>query len=297
MATQPSLTIYKNELTNYIHTDFEIDLLDDSCSFSEGPVWNKEGYYLFSDIPLNAIYKISPDQPKQIHIAASGCTLLDTSFLSEQIGSNGLTYDYNGNLLVCQHGNGAIGRFDGKELHSYITSYNGKRFNSPNDIVVHADGTVFFTDPPYGLKDQKLVPPSFQPLAGLYAWRDGELTIIEDDLQYPNGVCLSPDQNILYCCSSKPFEKLVLAFDAHSGKFLNVVIQENSDGIKCDPHGNLYLCSKEGILVLDADGNQLGKIELATIPANACWGGVDGRDLFITARQNIFLIRQLLKAF
>jgi gluconolactonase len=116
-------------------------------------------------------------------------------------------------------------------------------------------------------------------------------------LQYPNGVCLSPDQNVLYCCSSKPFEKVVLAFDAQSLKFLKVVTKENSDGIKCDPYGNLYLCSKEGILIFDAEGNQLGKIELTTIPANACWGGLEGRDLLITARQNIFLIRQLLKPY
>lgn len=296
MATNPALTIYRPELTEFVNTAFEIELLDDSCSFSEGPVWNNEGYYLFSDIPLNAIYKISPNEPKQKHIAASGCTLLDTSFLSEQIGSNGLAYDRGGNLLVCQHGNGAIGRYDGKEVQLFITLFNGKRFNSPNDIVAHNDGTVFFTDPPYGLKDQKLVPASFQPLAGVYAWRNRELIMIEDDLQYPNGVCLSPNQDVLYCCSNKPFEKLVLAFDAHSLKFIKVVAQENSDGIKCDPHGNLYLCSKEGILILDTEGNRLGKIELPTVPANACWGGTDGRDLLITARQNIFLIRQLLKA-
>lgn len=297
MATHPALSIYRPELTDIINTAFEIELLDDSCSFSEGPVWNKEGYYLFSDIPLNGIYKIAPGQSKQKHIVASGCTLLDTTFLSEQVGSNGLTYDRNGNLLVCQHGNGAIGMYDGKEVQPFITSYNAKRFNSPNDIVVHSNGTVYFTDPPYGLKDQKLVPQSFQPLAGLYAWHNGELTLIEDNLQYPNGVCLSPDENVLYCCSSKPFEKVVLAFNTQSGKFIKLVAQENSDGLKCDPHGNLYLCSKEGILILDAEGNRLGKIELPTIPANACWGGPDGSDFLITARQNIFLIRQFLKPY
>lgn len=295
MATHPALTVYDTALGDFIHADFEIELLDDSCAFSEGPAWSSEGYYLFSDIPLNTIYKIGAEQPKQKYIAASGYTGLDTSFLAEQIGSNGLAFDREGKLLACQHGNGAVARYDGNELRPFITSYNSRRFNSPNDIVVHEDGTVFFTDPPYGLKDQQLVPHSFQPVAGLYAWRNGAVTLIEDRLQYPNGVCLSPDQRILYCCSTKPYEKTVLAFDTATLKFIKVAAQENSDGIKCDPHGNLYLCSKEGILILNSEGERLGKIELPTVPANACWGGPDGTDLLVTARQNIFLIRRLLK--
>jgi len=295
VAIHPSLAVYNTALTDFINTDYEIELLDDSCAFSEGPVWNREGYYLFSDIPLNTIYKISFNQPKQKYITASGYTGLDTSFLAEQIGSNGLAYDDKGHLLACQHGNGAVAKFDGKELRPFITSYKGRRFNSPNDIVVHEDGTIFFTDPPYGLKDQKLAPHAFQPVAGLYAWRDGELKLIEDGLNYPNGVCLSPDQRILYCCSTKPHEKTVLTYDTSTLKFIGVMAQENSDGIKCDPFGNLYLCSSEGILILNNEGERLGKIELSTVPANACWGGPDGADLLVTARQNIFLLRGLLK--
>jgi len=295
VATHPSLRIYKTELANYIHTDYEVELLDETCAFSEGPVWNKDGYYLFSDIPQNTIYKIAPGQPKEKYLTASGFTGLDTSFLSEQVGSNGLAYDKEGNLLACQHGNGAIGKFDGKEMRPFITAYKGRRLNSPNDIVVHQDGTVFFSDPPYGLKDQKLVPQSFQPVAGLYAWRNGELLLMEDDLQYPNGVCLSPDQRILYCCSTKPHEKTILTFDTTTLKFIKVAALENSDGIKCDPHGNLYLCTKEGIVIINNEGERLGKIELSTIPANICWGGPGGTDLLVTARHNIFLIRGLLK--
>lgn len=295
MATNPSLTVYQTALTDFIHLDFEIELLDDACAFSEGPVWNQEGYYLFSDIPRNTIYSIGPDQPKQKHIMASGYTGLDTYFLAEQIGSNGLTYDQEGHLLACQHGNGAVAKYNGKELRPFITTYKGRRFNSPNDIVVHEDGTVFFTDPPYGLKDQKLMPRSFQPVAGLYAWRNGTLSLVEDRLQYPNGVCLSPDQRTLYCCSTKPYEKTVLTYDAATLKFIKVIAPENSDGIKCDPYGNLYLCSSEGILILNEEGQRLGKIELPSVPANACWGGPTGADLLITARQNIFLVRGLLK--
>lgn len=295
MVTHPSLTIYRTVLTDYINSDFEIELLDDACAFSEGPVWSREGYYLFSDIPMNIIYKISPEHPKQTYFSASGCTGLDTSFLSEQFGSNGLAYDNEGNLLVCQHGNGAIAKLSNKVLQPFITSYKGKRFNSPNDLVVHHEGTIFFTDPPYGLKEQRLVPHRFQPVAGLYAWRDGELILMEDALQYPNGVCLSPDQYVLYCCSTKPQEKTVLTYDTSTLKFIKVVATENSDGIKCDPYGNLYLCSNEGLLILNSEGERLGKIELSSVPANACWGGPDGTDLLVTARQNIVLLRGLLK--
>jgi gluconolactonase len=118
---------------------------------------------------------------------------------------------------------------------------------------------------------------------------------MEDQLHYPNGVCLSPDQRMLYCCSNKPQEKTVLLYDADTLRFIKVAAIENGDGIKCDPYGNLYLCSNEGLLILDHQGKRLGKIELATVPANACWGGPEGADLLITARQNIFLIRGLLK--
>jgi gluconolactonase len=114
-------------------------------------------------------------------------------------------------------------------------------------------------------------------------------------MQYPNGVCLSPDEHSLFLCSNKQFEATVLEFDASTLRFRRVVCEANSDGIKCDKAGNLYLCTKDGILILDQEGKKLGLIELPTIPANICWGGKDRNDLFITARQNIFLVRDLQK--
>jgi gluconolactonase len=181
-------------------------------------------------------------------------------------------------------------------LKPHIASFNGKPFNSPNDIVVHPNGTVFFSDPPYGLKDQKLSETQGQDKACVYNWRNGDLKRLTDQYQYPNGVCLSPDAKRLFTCSNKPSEAFVLEWDVETLQLVRQVAAENGDGIKCDRFGNLWLCNKDGMLILDGDGKRLGLIRLETVPANCCWGGSGGTDLFITARQNIFLIPHLQKA-
>ena len=288
------LTIYQEELKNYIHTDFRIEILASSCAFSEGPVWNKDGFYLFSDIPANVINKIIPGQQKEIYLQNSGCSNVAKAEHPGMLGSNGLAYDEQGNLLICQHGDSAIARYDGKSLVPLITSYQNKKFNSPNDIAFK-DRTIFFSDPPYGIKDQKLNPETHQPLAGFYKWHNGEITLFCDKYQYPNGLCISPDGEFLYTCSNKPFEAFVLEFYIKDLSQRRVVCKENSDGIKCDGSGNFYLCNKEGILIIDNKGKRMGLISLPTVPANCCWGGSSLKDLFICARENIFLIRGLQK--
>ncbi len=288
------LTIIKEELKEYINTDFELELLDDQCAFSEGPVWNKEGYYLFSDIPGNIISKIKPGNAKEVFLSGSGCDDPTNAELPRMMGSNGLTY-LGEDLLICQHGNHGIATYNGKELKPFIQTYNGKKLNSPNDIVAHENGTVFFSDPPYGLKDQKINAEKYQPLAGFYVWKDGKLDLFCKEYQYPNGVCLSHDQRLLYTCSNKPFEAFVLEFDAATLELKRTVCKDTSDGIKTDPHGNLYLCNKDGLLIINPKGERIGLIQLPTVPANCCWGGEDLKDLFICARENIFFIRNLLK--
>ncbi len=198
-------------------------------------------------------------------------------------------------MFICQHGNGAVATWDGKEVTSFCSDYKGRPFNSPNDIVISKNNSVFFSDPPYGLKDQQLQPDRGQDKAGFYCWQEGAVHLITDQYQYPNGLCLSKDEKSLFTCSNKPFEKFVLEFDTTTLKLKRQVANESSDGIKIDKHGNLYLCTKEGLVIIDQNGNRIAKIELETIPANACWGGRDENDLFITARNNIFLIKNLQK--
>jgi gluconolactonase len=290
------LIVYHSSLGDCIHKDFELELLDDSCLFAEGPVWSEKGYYLFSDISSNVINKIVPGSSKEVYLSHSGCDDEAHAELPRMMGSNGLAYDQEGSLLVCRHGTHDVARYDGKTLAAYINTYNNKPLNSPNDIVVHSNGQVFFSDPPYGLKDQKLNADKHQPHAGAYCWREGRLELIWDKMSYPNGVCLSPDERSLFLCSNKPFEATVLEFDVKTLQMVRVVCQANSDGIKCDQRGNLFLCTGEGILIINPGGEKLGLIRLPTIPANICWGGKDLCDLFITARQNIFLIPNLQKA-
>jgi gluconolactonase len=291
----PALTIFDKRAKDYLHTDFEIKVLNADCAFSEGPLWNNQGYYLFSDIPRNVICSINETGNKNVVLNNSGCILKNKDHLSEHIGSNGLGYDKEGNVLICQHGNGAVSKWDGQNNTSFISSYNGKRFNSPNDIVVHPNGSVFFSDPPYGLKEKKLAPVIAQPVAGIYCYNNETTELVTDKFQYPNGLCLSPDGKKLYCCSNKSFERFILEIDAETLQIKHTTCNENGDGIKCDMYGNLWLCTKEGILILNKDGERLALIAIPTIPANCCWGGPHGRDLFITARENIFLIHDLLK--
>jgi gluconolactonase len=296
MAIHPLLKVYTDLALDFIHGDFDIETLSDDCIFTEGPVWNNSGFYLFSDIPANCIYKIADGRSKEVFLKNSGTNdPADPDLKPDQTGSNALAYESNGDLLICQHGSHAIARYDGRTLRPYITGFQGRPFNSPNDLILHRDGRLYFSDPPYGLKDGKLNPKKFQPLAAVYCWKDGEASLVCDRYQYPNGVCLSPDQNTLYICSNKPFEKFVSAYDTATNSFIRVFAEETSDGIECDRAGNVYLCNTEGIIILNRQGERMALIALPTIPANICWGGDGLNDLFITARQNIFLIRNLQK--
>jgi gluconolactonase len=291
-----SVHIYKQGVLNFINGDFEIKTLADDCLFTEGPLWNKAGYYLFSDTSANCIYKIGEGITKQVFLANSGTTdINDPDLKLGQAGSNALAYTHDGTLLICQHGSHAIAKYDGTSLLSFISSYKGKPLNSPNDFILHSDGRLYFSDPPYGLKDGKLKPEKFQPLAGVYCLHNGELQLVCDKYQYPNGVCLSINEEMLFICSNKPFEKFVSVYDTSDNQFIKVFAEETSDGIEVDRYDNVYLCNKDGIIILDQKGERLALIQLPTVPANICWGGPYMNDLFVTARENIFLIKDLQK--
>jgi gluconolactonase len=293
---QAQLTVYNERIKEVVHTDIQIEVLDSTCLFTEGPVWSKEGYYLFSDIPANVIYSLAPGKAKEVFLEASGCYHpADPLLKPGQEGSNALAFTSGGELLICQHGNHAIAKYTKNRLEPFISQYNHLPLNSPNDLVIHSNGKVFFSDPPYGLKEGKLNPDRFQPLAGVYCWDDGDLRLICDKYQYPNGVVLSPDEKILYICSNKPFESFISAYDAETYVFLNVFANETSDGIEMDPQGHVYLCNKDGIIILDKEGKRSALISLPSQPANCCWGSEKGKDLFITARHNVILIRNLLR--
>jgi gluconolactonase len=292
----PSLQLFDDAALQAINTDFEIETLSNDCLFTEGPVWHPEGYYIFSDITANTVYQMTPGRQKEPLIKNSGTdNTADEAIKKDQAGANGLAWNKDGTLLVCRHGSHMVARWNGKELEPFITHYNDRFLNSPNDIIADDQGRIFFSDPPYGLKDGKLASDQFQPKAGVYCYDAGELTLICDSYHYPNGVCITPDRNHLYICSNKPTEKYISVFDLASLQFSHILAEENSDGIKCDEAGNVYLSNRDGILILNSEGKRLALISFDTIPANHCFGGPAKKDLFVTARENIFLIKNFLR--
>lgn len=294
MTQNPSLQIFDNKITECIRTDFEIETISRDCQFTEGPVWNEEGYYLFSDITANTVYKIRPGGPKEIFIPNSGTNNPgDEDLKPDQVGSNGLAYCKE-SLLICRHGSHMVGKWNGRAIVPFLTTYEDRPFNSPNDIIADESGRIFFSDPPYGLKDGKLAPDTFQPIGGVYCYQEGTIGLICDKYQYPNGVCITPDKKKLYICSSKPFEKFISVYDLQSLQFVAILAEENSDGIKCDMQGNVYLSTKEGLLILNSEGKRQALITLPTVPANHCFGGTAKRDLLITGRENVYLIKDLI---
>jgi sugar lactone lactonase YvrE len=260
----------------------EPEQIASDLKFTEGPVWHPDGYLLFSDIPADIIYKWTTDGKLGVFLSPSG-------------NSNGLTFDKQGRLIACEHGNRRVTRIeaDGKVV-SLAEKYDGKRLNSPNDVVVKSDGSIYFTDPPYGIQ------PDQQELSfnGVYRISpDGVLTLLVNDIDRPNGLVFSPDEKVLYIADTA--RKHVKAFDvkldgtlANGRVFADLSAEkvDGPDGMKVDVKGNLYVTS--GVTwVFDNSGKHLGDIVTPEPPANCAFGGSDNKTLFITARTSVYKVQ------
>lgn len=251
--------------------------------FTEGPVWHRDGYLLFSDIPANTIYKWTPDGKVEVFRKPSG-------------QSNGLTFDSKWRLIACEHLTRRVTRTETDGTITVLAErYEGKRLNSPNDVVVRSDGSIYFTDPPYGVKPQER-EIDFQ---GLYCISpDGKLTLLAKDFDRPNGLAFSPDEKRLYIDDSA--RKHVRVFKVNdSGAvsggevFAEMKSDEpgSPDGMKVDVKGNLYVTGPGGLWIFDSNGKLLGKIKLPELPANCAFGDEDRRTLFLTARTSLYALR------
>lgn len=259
------------------------ELLATGFQFTEGPVWLPDGYLLFSDIPADRIYKWVPDGDVTVWREPSG-------------NSNGLTLDRQGRLIACEHGNRRVSRMmaDGT-VDALVDRYHDNRLNSPNDVVVKSDGTVYFTDPPYGIEPEERE----QPCNGVYRiLNGGALELMVDDFDRPNGLAFSPDESILYIADSP--RRHVRAFDVlPDGSLTNSRVfadmdhpQPGSpDGMKVDEEGHLYVAGATGVWVFEPDGAHLGVIVTPERPANCAWGDPDRKSLYITARTSLYRIR------
>jgi gluconolactonase len=262
--------------------------------FTEGPVWHPDQYFLFSDTPANRIYQLFANGKTTVYLEKSGLSHSYTGDLSEQVGSNGLALNNINQLFICQHGNHAIAVLDeNKQLRTLINEYDGLPFNSPNDLVFCSNGLLFFTDPPYGLAGQVLHPDKFQPWAGIYKYDGHTVELVGRELQYPNGVCFSPDEEWLYVSTNHPNEQYILKYRVSSNgdiRYEGILVKENADGIKTDREGNIYLATGEGILIVSPLGEKLGLIGLPGMATNLAWGGAHEEILCVTAGSSIYLV-------
>lgn len=294
-------------LNKVIAPDTRIEKLADGFSFTEGPVWHPDGYLLFSDPNTNVIYKYNPDDHAvSVYVSHSGYTGADIGDY-HQPGSNGLVIDNAGRLIVAQHGNRRIIRHEKKGPVTVLTdNYNGKRLNSPNDLVLKSDGTVYFTDPPYGLPGLFNDRSKETPFSGVYLVKNGKTILLTDELGGPNGIAFSPDEKYLYVGNwdirdihhTKTVWRYELQPDGSikNGKeFFNWNLTEDEeaiDGIKVDKEGNLFVSAPGGVWILSPSGILLGKIVTPERAANMAWGD-DGHSLYLTAHTGIYKLKIL----
>lgn len=258
----------------------EPETIASGFQFTEGPFWHWEGYLLFSDIPANTIYKWKPESSESVE------------FMNPSGHSNGITSDSDGNIILAQH-DGMISRITPEnDVVVLVRSYDGKRLNSPNDVVVKSDGAIYFTDPPFGVgeEEQEL------PFSGVYRWKDNQLTMLFDGFDRPNGIVFSPDEQYLYVNNTTSGE--IMSFEvSDSGelqnerKFAEVgEAAENgaADGMTVDTEGRIYSTGPGGIYIFAPDGQQVEMIDLPERATNLAWGGENNNLLFITTPSAVY---------
>lgn len=294
-----------------IDSNAKAEIIAEGFEWSEGSLWvEKENMLLFSDVPANTVYKWTEAKGKQVYLKPSGYTDAEPSS-SKEPGSNGLTLDNDGNLVLCQHGNRQVARMDAPldkpeaKFISLAAKYNNKRFSSPNDCVFNNDGELFFTDPPYGLPTQDdRDPMKEQPHNGVYkAKKDGTVILLVDSITRPNGIALFPGQQRLLVASSDPQKPNWYVFDVKGDSLLNGKIFYSAagydkswhglpDGLKIDSKGNVYATGPGGIWFFNSEGRKLGMLRLENATSN-CALSADEKVLYVT--NDMYLLRVKLR--
>lgn len=278
----------------------QIEKLAGGFAFTEGPIWFEAGHLLFSDIPRNEMHKWTP----------GGVTLFRKPSGYEKndapagafIGSNGMTRDHQGRLIVCEHGNHRVTRTEPDGSITVLADqYEGKRLNSPNDIMQKSNGDFYFTDPPYGLVGQDEDPKKELDYNGVFRLSNGKLTLLYKGIARPNGLAFTPDEKFMYLNNSEPHRKICLRFEVRSdGTLANETVffdmtKDQSDGVpdgmKVDVLGNVYSTGPSGVWIFTSEGKHLGTIKPPEVPANLHWGDPDAKTLYITARTGLYRIR------
>lgn len=298
------------KLDALIPKDAKIEVLAGGFKWTEGPVWDKKGNaLLFTDIPNNRVVRWSAKDGVSDFLKPSGYTGKE-DFKGAEPGANGLAFDKNGNLILCQHGDRRVARLKGdKTFETLADRFEGKRFNSPNDLVYAKNGDLYFTDPPYGLAGQMKDPAKELDFQGVYRLgADGKLALLTKEMTRPNGIALSPDEKTLYVANSDPDKAVWMAFPIGAdgklgaGKLIHdatadVKASPNKglpDGMKVDAKGNIFATAVNGVYVFGPDFALLGRIVTNDKTANCAWGD-DGTVLYLATNDKLTRVKTATK--
>jgi gluconolactonase len=300
-------------LDRIVSADAKVEKVAGGFTFVEGPVWVRKGpsaYLLFSDLPANAINRWTPDGKVSVYLKPSGFTGPDPSGLGAEFdsghgkyylfGSNGITLDPQGRVVFCAHGDHAIVRLEPDGKRTILADrYEGKRLNSPNDLVYKKDGALYFTDPSAGFRQGDNDPRKELPFQGVFLLKDGKLRLLVRDLIRPNGIAFSPDEKYLYVDDT--VKKLIMRYEvqpddgvANGQVFMDMTADKAPgvpDGMKVDTRGNLYGTGPGGVWVISPEGKHLGTILTPEVASNLAFGDADGMSLYVTARSSLYRIR------
>ena len=287
-------------LDSIVPSQVTAERLADGFLFTEGPVWVPDGYLLFSDPNANTIYRWADNDGLSVFRTKSGYAGLDIGDY-RQPGSNGLALDSEGRVTINEHGNRRVTRLEKTGALTVLAErYEGKRLNSPNDLIYRSDGSLYFTDPNFGLPRFAEDARKELGFTGVFRLADGKLQLLSTDLSGPNGLAFSPDEKYLYVGNWDEKKKVVMRYEVTTdGSLSNGTVffdmtaapgEDAIDGVKVDQLGNVYVSGPGGLWILSPEGRHLGTIITPEHPHNFAWGD-DGRSLYLTARSTLYRIR------
>ena len=311
-GTTGSIERLDDAINALVPANAKIEVLAKGFQWSEGPVWlPSENCLLFSDVPTNKVHRWDETSGLTTALFPSGYTGKKPAANREQ-GSNGLTLDQNNRLLLCQHGDRRVARMTAdlnnpqSNFETLAGKFQGKRFNSPNDLTVHSSGSIHFTDPPYGIDKLLNDPAKELTIQGVYRLdSDGEVHLLTDELSFPNGICFSPDEQFLYVAVSDSKRPVIMRYPVNSdggiGKgavfFDAKKLSKDGrrkglpDGLRVDRLGNLFATGPGGVLVISPNGLHLGTIRTPDATANCEFGGPDRSTLYMTSHRKLLRVK------